>query len=127
MLSHHEPGGHYIYGLAVSPTDPNTAYAATYGAGVQKTTDGGATWVAVNSGTSDPSTRTVAIEPSAPDTVYLGTQSAGVFVTTDGGGSWTTMNVGLTNTQVYALTISSSGKTIYAGTCGGGVFDWETG
>jgi hypothetical protein len=37
------PEGGWIYTLAINPTTPSTLYAGTYGAGVYKSTDGGAT------------------------------------------------------------------------------------
>jgi hypothetical protein len=44
------PEGGWIYALAVDPNTPTTLYAGTYGGGMFKSTDGGATWSPVNTG-----------------------------------------------------------------------------
>ncbi len=92
---------------------------AASGSGVFKSTDGGATWTAVNSG---PTVSTVAVDPQNPRTVYAGVGGRGVFKTTDGATSWSAVNSGLTTLSVNSLAIDSQNpSTIYAGT-GGGLF-----
>jgi photosystem II stability/assembly factor-like uncharacterized protein len=116
------PEGGWIYALAVDPTTPTTLYAGTYGGGVFKSTDGGATWSAVNTGLTNKSVWALAIDPTAPNTLYAGTYG-GVFKSTNGGASWSAVNSGLTNTAVFALAIDpTDSNTLYAGTYGGGVF-----
>src|SRR5262249_39058384 len=82
------PGG---LPLAINPVTPSTLYAGTFGEGVLKTTDGGMSWTAVNTG---PTTDflALAINPVTPSTLYAGTFGEGVLKTTDGGGSWTVVN-----------------------------------
>jgi photosystem II stability/assembly factor-like uncharacterized protein len=112
-----------IHGIAIDPTTPTTLYAGTFNAGVFKSTDGGITWEATNTGLTDLKVQTLVIDPSSPMTVYVGTQSAGVFRSTSGGGNWTASNTGLTNLNVLDLQINPSTPLIlYAGTLGGGVF-----
>ncbi|WP_347244981.1 hypothetical protein, partial [Thermogutta sp.] len=41
------PEGGSIYALAIDPATPGTLYAGTYGGGVFKSTNGGASWSAV--------------------------------------------------------------------------------
>jgi len=43
---------------------------------------------------------------------------------TDGGGRWRPFNRGLTTFDVNSLAIASTGRVLYAGTRGGGVFDY---
>jgi len=60
------PEGGWIYAMAINPTTPTTLYAGTYGGGVFKSTDGGATWSAVNTGLTNKSVRALAIDPTPP-------------------------------------------------------------
>lgn len=96
------PGGGPIAVLAVDPAMPATVYAGTPNNGVFKSIDGGAHWVAINTGLTELSITALAIDPAMPATVYLGVQSADntegmapegtpsrVFKTTDGGAHWT--------------------------------------
>lgn len=96
------------YNFAIDPVNPQIVYAGTrVGSGVQKTIDGGATWVAVNNGlvASGQSVRVIAlvIDPKATSTVYAATSGFGVFKTSDGGANWTPLNNGLNNQIVVSL------------------------
>jgi len=127
--------------LAIDPQNTNTLYAGTAGSpttvdgGVFKSTDGGATWSAANSGLPSPSDGTyrvaqaLAVDPQNPGTAYVGfviqcvpvipvpCTSGGVFKTTDGGASWSNSNFGFPGYGVTALLIDPHNtKTIYAGT-----------
>jgi photosystem II stability/assembly factor-like uncharacterized protein/lysophospholipase L1-like esterase len=122
------PRDRSISAVAIDPQTPATLYASSsewacggggpQDPGVYKSTDGGASWMAVN-----PRLTTVlAIDAASPTTVYAGTEG-GVFKTADGGAHWTAMNEGLTNPSVHALAIDHEARaTLYAGTAGGGVF-----
>ena len=46
----HGPEGGTVTALAVDSASPSTVYAGTFGGGVFKTTNGGGSWSAVNSG-----------------------------------------------------------------------------
>ncbi len=114
------PEGVEVIDLAIDPQRPNTVYAGSYG--VYRTTDGGGTWAAVNTGLTNTEVFTLAIDPQRPGTVYAGTRG-GVFKTTDGGDHWTAVNSGLTNLTVGALAIDPlHTNAVYAGTSGSGVF-----
>ncbi len=91
--------------VAVCQTNPNLVWVGTgegnprnsvsYGDGVYKSTDGGATWTNMGLKRSF-STGKVLIDPKKPDTVYVGTLGRlygpggdrGVFKTEDGGKTW---------------------------------------
>src|SRR5678815_1934026 len=49
-----------VKALAIDPSTPATVYAGTYSGGVFKSTDGGASWSAINSGLSDPNVSALA-------------------------------------------------------------------
>ena len=81
-----------VYDMAVSPTDPNTLYAAGLYGGfgkLLKTQDGGKTWEEVynEQGDSD-AVRAVAVNPQNPSQVVAGTATGNVVVSSDGGLSW---------------------------------------
>ncbi|MFM8274606.1 MAG: WD40/YVTN/BNR-like repeat-containing protein, partial [Gemmata sp.] len=91
--------------VAVAPSDPNVVYvgtgennprnSASYGDGVYKSTDGGATWTNVGLKKSF-SIGKIVIHPKDPNTVYVAAmgrvwgpnEERGVFKTEDGGKSW---------------------------------------
>ena len=128
------PDSLVVSGFAISPAVPTTIYAgasawgdcsATVPCGVWKSTDGGAHWTVTSDLPERASVLALAVDPSAPTTIYAGTSRAGVFRSTDGGLTWTGFNTGLTNKNVTTLAISPTGRTLHAGTRGGGVFDFE--
>jgi cysteine-rich repeat protein len=101
-------------------------YAGTAG-GIFKTTNGGSSWAAINSGLTTTDVNAVAVDPLTPSTIYAGTTGGGIFKTTTAGTSWTAVNTGLTNTVVVALAVDpQTPSTAYAGT-DGGVFKTTTG
>jgi hypothetical protein len=99
----------------------NTVYAVTYG-GVLKSVNGGS-WV--NIGPGYYMCKTLAIDPTNPNKMYVGTES-GVYVTSNGGSSWSAFNAGFTSPFVNTLAINSTGTNLYAGTYGGGIWDYTT-
>jgi len=97
---------------------------------VFKSTNGGASWTAINSGLTGLGSnyvKALGIDPVTPTTLYAGTDGGGVFGSIDGGASWTAINSGLTNNWVNALAIDAlSPNNVYLGT-NGGVFKSRTG
>jgi photosystem II stability/assembly factor-like uncharacterized protein len=100
-----EPGYLSIGDLALEPGNPEVVYVGTgegnprnsvsFGNGVYKSTDGGATWVHLGLSETERITRIV-INPRDPAKVYVGAlghifgpnPERGVFMSTDGGKSW---------------------------------------
>jgi photosystem II stability/assembly factor-like uncharacterized protein len=84
------PGVDVITAIAVDPTNENVVYAGTRDAGIWKTSDGGATWVASNNG-YDIGLRvySLAIAPSDPNIIYAISYWGSLFKSADGGASWT--------------------------------------
>jgi len=118
-----------IVALAIDPRTPDTVYAGTSGyntgfegRGVFKSTDGGSSWVAINTGLNHPDVRALAIDPQAPNTLYAAT-NGGVYKSTDGGAGWSAVNAGLADLSIVTLAIDPRNPaSVYAGTAGGGVF-----
>ena len=81
------PDGANLVALVVDPLSPLTVFAGSWGSGVLKTTDGGASWSASNGSLTTVNVTALAIDPSMPSTLYAGTD-VGVFKSTDGGQGW---------------------------------------
>jgi photosystem II stability/assembly factor-like uncharacterized protein len=82
--------GAAFYGIAVHPTDPDTAFAATT-QGLFRTRDGGTNWNQLSNGLPAISPTVlaatdVAIDPADPSTVYAAFWGRGVYRTTNGSG-----------------------------------------
>ena len=112
--------------LTISPgyaTD-TTIFVGTEEHGIFKSTDGGGSWVAVNTGLTISNVQALAISPgyATDQTIFAGTAGGGVFKSTDGGGNWVAVNAGLEEMHVQALAISpdyETDQTIFAGTDNG--------
>ena len=116
-------GSQPISTLVVDPKVSGTLYAGsnqtnaagTIG-GVYKSTDGGGSWVRVNTGLTTVSVSSLAINPATTTTIYAGTNGGGVFQSIDGGANWTARNSGLSFLQISALAVDpKTPATIYAG------------
>lgn len=106
--------------LVIDPQHPDTLYTAPSYSGVYKTTDGGASWVAVNSGLpgNSDNTTSLAIDPQNPNTVYA-MDSFSLFKTTDGGASWRAVGSappGYDWATAILLVDPQNPSTLYAGT-----------
>lgn len=84
-----------------------TVFAGTQDHGVYKSTDGGDTWLEVNTGIPEFITiETLGVSPeyAIDQTVFAGTRCRGVFKTTDGGAGWSC--TGLAGDFVCSLAVS---------------------
>jgi len=123
--------------LAIDPQNPNMLYLATWGAGIFKSTDGGQSWLASNTGLPTPYLRTLAIDPRSPNIIYAGAghtdAGAKLFKSTDAGASWSAAAAGLPANQplhtlvidpqnpntLYVSAMNSSAGTVFKTTNGG--------
>jgi photosystem II stability/assembly factor-like uncharacterized protein len=82
-----------VYAVTVNPVTPNEMYAGTYGFGVFKSIDAGATWYQTNV------TRAWVLDlsfgPQQPTILFAGTPYEGFMRTTDGGATWGSIDCGL--------------------------------
>jgi cysteine-rich repeat protein len=121
----HGPEGGVSTAIAVDPVDPSIVYVGTgqgdsYGAGVFKSTDGGATWNVASSGLTSFAIDVLSIDPANRSTLYAGTQDGRIFKTTDAAATWQQLISGLNS--VYGIAIDPSApNTVYAGVFGQGV------
>jgi photosystem II stability/assembly factor-like uncharacterized protein len=80
--------------IAVDPTS-GTMYVGTFGGGVLKSMDHGATFAAANIGLGNLAVTSMAMDPRNPNHVVVGTAGSGIFRTVNGGATWTaTSDVG---------------------------------
>ncbi len=118
-----------IVSLAIDPANSAILYATfapgffstTGGGGVFKSTNGGQSWAAVNSGLPNWGMKMVVIDPSNTLTLYtFGTTGPGdiatkIFKSTDGGQNWVAMNNGIANPDLSWLAIDpGSPSNLYA-------------
>jgi photosystem II stability/assembly factor-like uncharacterized protein len=74
----------FTFGITVLMTDPQipgTPYVGTYGDGIFKSANAGATWTAIDSGLLGTHISALAIDPHDTSTLYASTAS-GVYVIT---------------------------------------------
>lgn len=76
-------------------------FAGTWGGGVYRSRDDGATWMGMRQGL--PGSLEVADLAVAGGGVFVGTSNAGVFRSVDDGATWTAMNSGLPDLEVLQL------------------------
>jgi photosystem II stability/assembly factor-like uncharacterized protein len=110
--------------LFVHPGDPQTAWLAVgvFGATqLRKTTDGGASWSALDTHLPDVPVNVVAVLPGARDRIFAGTD-AGLYFSPDGGASWQRYGKGLPRAPVIDLLLEPERGRVVAATQGRGVW-----
>jgi photosystem II stability/assembly factor-like uncharacterized protein len=113
----HGPNHKVIKALTISPQDTSVMYAGTFGWGVFKTTNAGATWTNSKVGLTNTYVRSIVALSNT--TVLCGTNN-GVFKSIDGGVNWT---LSLTTTvSVRGLVYDNVSGNIYAATFGSGLY-----
>ena len=116
------PSGGSIRSLAIAPGSPGELYAGTYGGGIFKSTDGGATWSSLSPAIRRQTVNAVAIDPSRPQTILVGTYNDGVWKSSDGGSTWKRVlhggsDVGNQQAPVSAIVFDPSNpRIVYAAT-----------
>src|SRR5882762_6327053 len=114
------PRAKSIQAIARDPLNPSRMWAATLGAGVYRSLDGGATWTAYRDSLTNTFVRCLAVNPVHPDSVFCGTND-GVFLSTDGGVAWK-QNLP-TIWSVRSITMHPFRRSIlYAATYGSGIY-----
>ncbi|MBK8268755.1 MAG: hypothetical protein IPK83_10805 [Planctomycetes bacterium] len=108
-----------VRSLAVNAS--GDVFAGLEGAGVWRSTNGGANWSALNTGLGNLRVRAIAISPA--DEVYAATETAGVYLLS--GTTWAAANPNLTNLATRCLAFGPG--YILVGTAGGGIFKRQSG
>jgi len=102
-----------------------SAVSATTGGGIYKSSDGGNTWTAQNTGIQSTTIDAVAVDPNSSLTVYA-IGGGHIYKSTNGGASWTQLSqaVGVAGALAIAGTNPS---TVYAGSSTGLVYSTNAG
>ena len=117
--------GGRIRSIAISPIRPDTMFAGSVGGGIWKTTNGGASWAAVDDFMAVLSVSTIVINPVTPNVMYAGTgegygngdsiRGAGIFKSIDGGATWSQLpGTAAAFWAVNRLAISPDGAIVLA-------------
>jgi hypothetical protein len=116
--------GAFFYGnVSIDPTNANTMFLTAVGScGLCKSTDGGATWAAVNP-TGLPSgfgatnvIETTTIDPTSPAKMYGGTPF-GAYRSTNSGVTWTAISTGLNGQSIGSMGLGGdSPASVFIGT-----------
>jgi hypothetical protein len=111
-----------VQAITVDPQTPARVYIGTFSAGVERSINGGTSFVPINTGLPAIGIDVIAIDPKSTDTLLAGTVN-GVFATTTAGSAWTSSSNGLALTTVNAVAVDPhTPATIYAGTTSSGIF-----
>lgn len=106
---------HTVSVQALASVGDNVVYAGSFGAGMFRSADRGATWKADGEGLTDAFILSMAVGQDG--TVYVGTFRGGVFRRKPSASTWETVNDGLKRFEIKALLISSG--QVFAGTADG--------
>jgi hypothetical protein len=115
------PDGGRIVGLIIDPSNPSIMYVGSWGAGVFKSIDGGATWAQCNQGLTILQINALAIDPANPSILYAGPYQDKMYKSTDGCQTWKSAGSGSLPNQtiVYAIAVDpQNDNNVYIGTRG---------
>ncbi|MFQ5850957.1 MAG: WD40/YVTN/BNR-like repeat-containing protein [Candidatus Binatia bacterium] len=120
----HMQGGPFIgvvLSVVIDPMDPGTLYCAVYGGGAFRSSDHGASWVAINRGLPDRQVFSLLILPQNPSQLYLGTDQ-GIFHSSDKGGSWKPLTPTLKKRNIRAMAVDPKDPNVLYAATDKGVF-----
>jgi hypothetical protein len=114
------PDGGLISAVAVDPAAHQNVYAASWGGGVYKSADGGATWTLRSQGLGNRVVVSLAIDPVNPSVLYAGTYKGKVYKTTNAAASWDFASQGIQDEAiVYSIAIDPGNtQRVYIATRG---------
>jgi photosystem II stability/assembly factor-like uncharacterized protein len=120
--------------LSIDPNNPNTFYMADEQFGVQKTTDGGATWNHANTGLHAMAPDILAVDPSNPARVYSKISQngwPGIFISQNGGQSWEYSRLSISTDppemadfRPVTSTLAANASRVFVGAHGNGPLGW---
>jgi hypothetical protein len=115
-----------VTAIAVDPDNAQTILVATPGSGVNRTTDGGATWQIGVGGTSALAALSLRYAPGNTSELFLGATSLGVFRSDDGGDDFVSSGDGMSELSLFSVAASPLDSNAIAvafqGQNSGGVF-----
>jgi hypothetical protein len=118
----------WISHIAVSPTNPGTAYVTVSGSTttshVFKTSNYGAQWQAIAGGLPDIPASSIVIFPQGQ---LFAATDLGIFSSSNDGASWTPANSGLPNVRVLDVVYNPGTHRLLAATFGRGLYEYPIG
>jgi uncharacterized protein (TIGR03437 family) len=98
--------------------------AGTFGSGIYRSVDNGATWSAANSGLPNIfNARYVNSMTATGGAIFVGTNGAGIYRSLDNGVTWGEANSGLpAGSARFVVSMMATGGAIFAGTRGAGIY-----
>ena len=93
--------------IAVDPTDSARIFVAIDGGGVNRTTDGGATWQVGIGGSQALAGRSIRFRPGNSQELFLGTSSLAVFRSTNGGDTFVQSSEGISELDLFSIDANS--------------------
>ena len=105
-----DPGGPVRLHRGIYFTDANTGYTCSGVGALDKTTNGGAAWTVLSSGTTQNLNK---IKFADASTGYVSGYNGTMLKTTDGGSSWFLLSTGITD-HLFALAVINA-DVVYAG------------
>ena len=106
--------------VARDPKNPARLWAASFGAGVYRSLDGGVTWTSYRTGLVNTFVRCLTVNPKHPDSLWAGTND-GAYLSGDGGVTWKLMLSTAKSVRGIAIHPIRTG-TVYAATFGLGIY-----
>lgn len=119
--------GRAITDFAPSPSDAGAVYMTASGfftKHVFKSTDYGASWIAIDNGLPDIPFNAIALHPDDANIIYVGSD-IGVFITVDAGVTWASYSNGLPRAAVVDLEVHQSSNKLRAATHGRSIWEIE--
>src|SRR5438067_10612426 len=89
--------------IAVDPSDAAKIFVAIDGGGVNRTTDGGATWQIGIGGSQALAGRSIRFQPGNSQDLFLGTSSLAVFRSTNGGDTFVQSSEGISELDLFSI------------------------
>jgi photosystem II stability/assembly factor-like uncharacterized protein len=89
--------------IAVDPNDAARIFVAIDGGGVNRTTDGGATWQVGIGGSQALAGRSLRFRPGNSQELFLGTSSLAVFHSTNGGDTFVQSSEGISELDLFSI------------------------
>jgi hypothetical protein len=103
-----------VSSIVVDPAAPTILYTGLDDAGVYKSTDGGASWIAASTQPANTRVKALVIQPGDGAKLYAATYGGGVYKSTDSGVNWSACATQPANLNLLSLTMDAAGK-LYAG------------
>jgi photosystem II stability/assembly factor-like uncharacterized protein len=115
-----------VNAIAVDPDDSDTIFVAIDGGGLNRTTDGGATWDVGVPGTEGVAMQSVRFDPVSSGILYAGATSLGVYQSENGGDAFANTSNGISELPLFSIASSPTDPqqiaVAFQGNNSGGVF-----